>query len=456
MPIVKLAPDTDAGSNTTTLPEVLTQPSKSNFTTLFPEGSAGSLLKYTDGYPWDVNYYGQILNTANSLTHIDPTLPSLLQPYYEVKGLVLHVSSPLSSSYDETSAITTVTGSAISPFGLKPNVGDVFIACVDTGEDAYFVINSVVRKTHRKETLYEVTYSLHKYVSVDPDYHNALKAKVQETYFFNKEGKSLNKDMLITPTFKEAQDRGKRFIAQSMQYYFQSFVQPEVGTLALPGTEQLFYDPLILEFIQKTVPHDVLAQTHLFNFTIADRYHSQRSILDLFMLRNESLHTTINKTFSFASSNNLRNYSRFGTVFHSGVTNILYPKTPSTSTDITSLTRYSPVEVFVDGYKTTRNHIETPLTITTKNNDNLFTKNMLPSMFLEDYYIVNEGFYLYLNDTANYDDISFFELLLAKFVKRQAIALEDLVLLVQHYERWSLLQQFYLLPLVWAMFANTI
>lgn len=456
MAIVTLSPDSSSANQSTTLPQVLSAPSKSNFTTLFPEGSAATLLKYTEGYPWEVHYYGQILNTANSLTHVDPTIPTLLQPYYEARGLVIQVASPLSSSYDETTASTTVTGSAITPFGLKPNVGDLFMATVDTGEDAYFIITSVIRKTHRKDTLYEITYSLYKYSSADPAFVAGLQAKVQDTYYFNKEGKSLNKDVLITPTFKEAQDRCKRFMAQSTQMYLDMFIHPGMGTLILPGTQDIFYDPLILEFILKTVPHDKLAQTSLFNFTIADRYHQQNSILDLFMLRNHHLHSTVNKQYGFVSSLSIRNYSRFGTAFHAGVSNLLYPKTPSKRTDVDVLTRYSAVEEFTSGYLSVKNNTEPTLTIQTRNNDAVFQKRLLPSQFVNDYYIVSAGFYDYLNSTDAYDSVSFFEILLAKFIKREAIALEDLALLVENSHQWSLLQQFYLLPLVWSMMTNTI
>lgn len=456
MPIVTLGPDAGELSNTTTIPEVLQAPSKSNFTTLFPANSAASLLKYTEGYPWEVHYYGQILSTANSLSHVDPTIPTLLQPYYEVRGLVIQVSSPLSSSYDEETGTTTATGSALAPHGVKPNAGDIFISSVDSGEDAIFIITSVTRKTHRKDTLYEISYALFKYVSADPVFMASLQAKIQDTYFFNKEGKSLNKDVLITPTFKEAQDRCRHFVSQSMDYYFQMFASRSFGTLIIPGTEAIFYDPLLLSFITKTVPYDVLMQHKLYSFTVADRYHSQSNFFDLLLSRNKHLHTTINKTYGFVNTASLRNHSRMGTIFHAGVDAILYPKSPDRRLDVSNVSVFSPVDTFATGYLTAKNNTEIPLTIQTSNNNQLFTKRMLPVMFDQDCYIVNNSFYDYLDDTAAYSRISYFELLVAKFIKREAISLHDLALLIERYERWSLLQQMYLLPVVWIMISASL
>ena len=168
MALVKLQPDSPAVDNIKTLPEVLREENKSVFTTLFPEAKGDLLLKFVEGYPWTVNYYGQLVNDANTLEHVDPGTPALLQPYYYVADMVIQVSTPLSSNYDESSGVTTVTGAALFPFGIKPNQGDAFIASVDSGEDAIFVINNVFRKTHRKGSLYEVNYSLYKYTSQDP------------------------------------------------------------------------------------------------------------------------------------------------------------------------------------------------------------------------------------------------------------------------------------------------
>ena len=184
MAIVKLKPEVPNIKQT--LPEAVDKTQKSNFNDLTPYTKVVSLLKYVEGYPWQIHYYGQILNENNTLTTFDPSSPNLTQPYYEVKNLILQVSSPLSSSYDQETGITTISGSALTPYGLKPNVGDIFIANVDNSEDAIFTVVSVERKTHRKTTIYEISYNLLGYVSQEQSLITTLQEKVQETYYFNK------------------------------------------------------------------------------------------------------------------------------------------------------------------------------------------------------------------------------------------------------------------------------
>jgi hypothetical protein len=435
---------------------VLGEENRSNFTTLYPEDKVNSLLKYVEGYPWTVNYYGQLVNDANTLEHVDPGMPALLQPYYHVSGMILQVSSPLSSNYDEASAVTTVTGSGVFPFGIHPNRGDAFIAAVDSGQDAIFVINSVVRKTHRKDSLYDVNYSLYGYVSANQGIVSTLESKVQERYFFNKDSNYFNRDLLITSEVKEARTRLVKYLRDSEQYYFSAFAQKDAGSVYIPGTEGAYYDPRLMEFISKTVSFDVLSQYPFFKYMYRDKYINQSCFFDMLLNRNLAMVSSIHQQQGFVSSAATHNSSRFGSVFHAGVDYILYPKSPDQSKNIDKFIYRDPIDAYATGYKTAKNYSVSALTIQTKNNELLFIKPLLHTLFVDDYYIVSENFYNYVDNKNLYEGISFAELMIYKFLKSEAIALEDLVLLIQSYREWSLLHQFYLLPVIWLIIRNSL
>ncbi len=456
MALVKLQPDSPAVDNTKTLPEVLREENKSVFTTLFPEAKGDLLLKFVEGYPWTVNYYGQLVNDANTLEHVDPGTPALLQPYYYVADMVIQVSTPLSSNYDESSGVTTVTGAALFPFGIKPNQGDAFIASVDSGEDAIFVINNVFRKTHRKGSLYEVNYSLYKYTSQDPGTMATLESKIQERYFFNKDTNYFNRDLLITSDVKEARERLTKYLRESEDYYFNMFAQRDAGNIFLPGTEDAYYDPQLINFITKTVPYTRLNQYPFFKYTFRDKYASQQSFFDMVLARNISFARSINKQQSFVNAGAMYNSTRFGTAFHAGVDYFLYPKTPNLKQDIEKFAIQSPIDVFKTGYVTENNYELPTLTIKTKNNNTEYVKPVLHAMFENDFYVVSENFYNYIQDNTAYANTSFVELMIYKFLKSEAIAKEDLVVLMESYREWSLLHQFYILPVMWLIIRNTI
>lgn len=457
MGIVKLQPDVSV-PNEATLPQAIQEPNKSIFTSLVPESRITSLLKYVEGYPWTVNYYGQILNRNNTLENIDPSTPNLTQPYYEVNGLILQVSSPLSSSYDQASGITTVTGSALTPYTLIPNVGDIFIASVDSGEDAVFTVNSVSRKTFRKDTIYEISYNLYGYTSENSSLIESIKNRVQDTYYFNKDTNFFNRDVLIKPTVKEAIDRLNSLLRESKEYYFLTFAQKEAGTIYIPGLLNKLYDPLLLNFISKIVDYSDLSCIPFFRHNYANnKYINQKSILDLILARNLSLINSINKKYVFIPSNEILNNGRLGTVFYTGGSYILFPKEPNLNTDIEVLTYPNVSYDFIEQVKSSKNYFVLDKNIRTINNNNLQDKKLLHELFLNDSYIVSDNFYSYINDNSTYNNISYMELLIYKYLKREAIAKEDLVIVYEtDYTSWSLLHQLYLLPVLWVITQSTL
>lgn len=455
MSLVKLQPDQVPVTSENTLPQAIQEPSKSIFTALVPESRIVGLLRYVEGYPWTVNFYGQILNKNNTLENFDPTIPNLTQPYYEVNGMILQVSSPLTSSYDQNTGITIITGSALTPYSLTPNVGDIFVASVDSGEDAVFLINSVIRKTFRKDSIYEVNYNLLYYTSEEPTFIENLKARIQQVYFFNKDTNFFNRDVLIKPSVKEAIDRLNCLVRESKEYYFSTFAQREVGTILIPGISNRVYDPKLLEFLSKIIDYKELADIPFFRHNYSEnRYINQKSILDLLFTRNINMISTINHKFNFIPTRALPNRARLGTIFHTGIDFICFPIDASNATDIDKIVPDIDTNTFIENIKSNKNyHLPNIIIQTTTNNNNVFQKQLLHELFIDDYYIVSENFYSYVSDNSTYDNISYIELLIYKHITKQAISKEDLVVAIEKYHSWSLLHSLYLLPVLWFIVA---
>lgn len=448
MPIVNLQPDA-VPEIVTTAPTEIEAPKDSIFTALVPDSKVNSLLKYVEGFPWTVDFYGQILNKNNTLENFDPSTPNLTQPYYKVVKMILQVSSPLNSSYDNSKGVTTVSGTAVTPYKIIPNVGDVFIAQTDTGEDAIFHITSVSRKTYRKDTLYEISYSIYAYVSDNPTFIATLANRINETYYFNSDTDYFNRDVLLKASVVEAKDRLRTFVNESQDYYIQLFSQFKTGSILIPGIDSVIYDPLLVNFVSKIVPYTKLVDVQFYRHTYFNRFIDQPSIFNA--LINRSLNTlyTANKTYSFLDTSFTNNRARFGSVLYTGIDYIVFPTNPDVST---SIGLDSPYESggFRDTIKTTLNYSSSlDLVVETTNNNNVFTKKLLHELFVNDSYVVSENFYNYLSDNTKYNDISYIELLIARYLRREAIAKEDLVVGIQDYYQWSLLHKLYLLPVCW-------
>lgn len=451
MAIASLKPDSTLLTHPPkTLPQELAKPNESVFTTLTPQSRTIQLLKYVEGYPWTVNYYGQIINTANTLDHVDPASPNFTQPVYEIKDCILQVSSPLSASYDEATGVTTVTGSALAPYKVTPNVGDFFVAQVDSGQDAVFTINSAQRRTHRKDTIYEVQYSLYLYTSAEPQFVQNVASRVQQTYYFNKDTNFFNRDNLISPMVKNTNDELKLLQRQSKQYYFDRFLKKEAGLILVPGCEYRYYDPYLVEFITKTVEHEYFMSMSGIN--VFDKFAKQGTIYDAILTRSEGVLYNISKTVGFVSSANLPNKARFGSAFHAGVDFIAYPRVADQSDDVDALRNQAPVDLFDYGWLSTKNQNGFNMKVTTDNNNGAIEPiELLPSLFVDDYYVVSSGFYEHMQGAIVTAPISLLEVLIARFIKGQAVNRRDVLLVLESYRSWGLLQQMYYLPVLWVM-----
>lgn len=118
--------------------------------------------------------------------------------------MVIQVSSPLSSSYDAATGITTVTGSALSPYSLTPNVGDILLLLLIQEKMLSSWLIVLFVKTFRKDSIYEINYNLLTIHQKNLISIANLKARVQDSYFFNKDTNYFNRDVLIKPSVKEA------------------------------------------------------------------------------------------------------------------------------------------------------------------------------------------------------------------------------------------------------------
>lgn len=462
MPIIKTLPD-EVTVVTPLIPGAIEEPYQSQFVNVIPEAGVTSLLKYVEGYPWSVNFYGQFLSEDHNLNSYDPDVPNLLQPYYKINNLVFKVSTPLDSNYNTETSITTISGAAIVPYSVRPNIGDLFIANTDTGEDAVFSINTVQRKTYRKETLYEITYTLTFYLSTNPTWLSNLESKVQQTFYYNETNDHTGKGNLLTPVVYEAIQRLNSYYSSTIDYYFTTFYQKVKGTILVPGQLEQLYDPLLMKFLMRIVntdQHINISKIALFS-TSGDQYIDQPSIWDAILKRDLNALYLVNKKYRFISTLQLFSLTRLGAMSTAGINGLLYPLDAETNGPVNTVLN-APALTATPGidispvYQHGIIEVATDITVLDTSTGLNVNKPLLHSLFVDNYYIVSSNFYDHVAapTTTTLAALSYIELLIYKFMTNQAIAKEDLVVAIQSYNKWPLLHQFYLLPVMWAIFRS--
>lgn len=462
MSLVKLLP-TETPVQTTTISKVQPNAYESQFANVVPTSDISSLLRYVEGYPWTIDFYGQVLTKDNGVVNYDPSLPSALQPYYKIKGLILKVSTPLDSSYDSESGVTTVSGSALLPFSVVPNVGDAFVANVDTGEDAVFTVNSVNRKTFNKNTLYDVTYTLSFFLSAQPGWVANMETKVQQTYYYTDSNQHGGKGSLSIPSVHEANLRLNALFAMTVKFYFSAFYNTENATIVMPGQPALMYDPLLIKHLLRlfnTNDHPNIRKMAAYNHG-GDILIDQTSIWDVLMSRDLSMLRLSNKKYKYITTSNLPGISRLAALPVMGFNYVLYPMDANTSLRIGTGDFESP-SILTPALALTpvTNHdILTPaLTVDVKNYQTNLTevRQLLHELFADDYYVLSKNFYDYVDSPTGVltAPLSFIESIVYKHLNKLAIAPEDIVVALQDYSKWPVLHQLYLLPVMWVVLKN--
>lgn len=438
------------------IPEEIQAPRESTLTVLNDQdGRYDRLLKYIEGKPWTVRYYGQMLNTHSVVNHFDTEEGNLSQSYVKINDIIFKVQSELSFSYENEEGEGILTGSAIVPFKLVPNVGDVFVGNVDTGEDVLFVVNAINRLSHRKDSVYEVEYSSSFYLNDDPDAYKILENRVQEELFYDNYMDSRNRNVLFSAKEKDQVDYLRNFLSDSQSYFYNTFIQPHTVSFGVPGTLGVAFDPLMNSFIKETTNSSDMNVVNSHDYSIYSLDYRRDTILDYILRRALPHPRRVEKQVGFYTLNSFFKRSQFMTLHYMGIKYVSHPVSAFRgmfSTKVKVQNTGSPVDL-----RNSENYdLDLSIYIDAVSREGNSAKAVLNSLFVDNYYIVSESFYEYIKDGSNYENISFFELMLARFLKKETLSYEDLVKLLSRWEEWSLMHQYYLLPIVWLMVKVTV
>lgn len=448
MPVANMEFDVELPSHHTPV-EAIDAPKNSTFTAHVPRQGLDGLMKYVEGHPWTVRYYGQLLAGQTALNHFDPLKGNLAQSYVEVKDLVLRVSSTLSYSYDDMTGLGDISGSAHCPYKISPMTGDVFIATVETGEDVLFVVNKVDRATHRTNTIYNISYNSFAYKNSHPQYLIDLQKRVQSTYVYDNRLDNGSKHILITEDSKAAIDDLLDFMHDSKSYFFDSFIQQRFNAIGVPGLTHNVIDNIMGVFLTKTVDITRHISNNRFDYAVWNRDIKQQNILDCLIMRRLPSKSLNANRIGFTSSVTDWRRGRLASMQFSGIDYFTRPLEPNRNHQSNTMT--PPIGGLLD-VRTENNYFDQDqFLIETVDESGHKTKRLLHDLFEDDYYIVSKNFYDYIEDNSKYADISYMELIIYKHLKGEVLDPRVLIAIASTWDRWSTLYQFYMLPVLWVI-----
>ncbi len=451
-----------------------------------------NLITHIEGSSWNVDYYSQVLTKDSQLSGQQISVSSANQQYTKISNFVLKVTSTLTSSQKEDKSME-VTGEAIVNPSLIANEGDMFVADIGEGRLAVFEIYKTTKLSIFKEACYQISYKL---ISDEANrIEDLLNKTVKETVYhdsFNLFGKN---PIIVKDEHSILIELHEEY-RKVLEYYFKRFFSKEYKTMLVPMQSTIVYDPFLVKFLLSefnTRDCNEIKYLIKYNTQNHDELESN-SLWDSIKHRDiEYLNSSFTKYF-LKDVKSLSGLVVSNGIRYSGVKKVIFPNDSKLSVDKT-IDRTLPVENVVvdnqplgnsdinlrvtnlrnlkgsnelptqvedgilDGYYTllengqqmsvfnvlSNNQTTTPNTTDPVSFINI-PKNQLPASLNDGYYVLTENFYL-----NKVNDLSIFEGLVLRYINKESVDKTNILNICKEFHKWSLLQQFYFLPIVLTM-----
>lgn len=413
---------------------------------------SASLLTHIEGSKWDIDYYSQVLGANDELQPLQLALDPQYQQYHYIHEMEVRVSTPLSTSQDETTKEMTVTGSAmVYPF-LIPNTGDMFVADIGDGKVGVFAVTRSEKLSIRREACYQIDYVLISYLT--DEYKTAFEEKtVQESYFV-KDFLTYGQNPFLIDTEYHAVNSLKKGYTHLLGHYFNDFFSREYQTLLVPDQTFSTYDPFIVKALLNTM--DVRQTPFVKNIrpyncdgkTATDAINFWDCLCKL------SADTLIMAAYRYGlvKSTEFAVNAQYESIRYTGIVDVVYPADDRTDVDKNYVPTSDPITKMILAGQPRTTDIR-----------RLVRNNTLSGMFLEgvegaegiealpdihlvthdDYYVFTEAFYY--GDTAG---MSKLESITQSAMLGEPIDLVVLNNLVSTAKTWGNLERFYYIPVL--------
>ena len=419
-----------------------------------------NLIQYTEGSPWEVEYFSQVLDGDSEPQPHQIGRSAPYQQYVLIKGLEIRVTQALAPSQDPESKSMIIEGSAIVPLGVIPNKGDVFFADIGQGREAELVVTASERKTQFKQSVYAITYEVTNYSDHDVSRTRTdLDSKIVKVAHYVKDHNFLGVNpLMLSEDFNYRIDFQKQYRDLS-HYYFADFYSYEFATLLIPDQTLSAYDPFLVSELLNWVDVEdnaILAKITRPRVTMQwgrepDTVWSAISKRDYSLVRNSV------QKMGLMHRSFFRGQPDLGGFYYLGVDNCVFPKEARTDSDghyaagcgtppndvlkagkgrYNDLTRLTPVGDLPGLYYQSQ----------VSGASGIESLPMIAPVNTSGYYVFSEAFY-----TGNATLASDLERLLVRYLKEDTLDKPLLKAIASSAMQWDNLERFYYIPVLLAL-----
>lgn len=407
-----------------------------------------SLITHVEGAAWSVEYYSQVLQTGNQPQGQQLDLGPESQQYRLVRSTILRVSQPLSSSQDnEGGGSMVVTGTATTPPGIVPNIGDMFLADIGGGKEGIFQVTQSVRKSIMQDSVYEIEYRL--IDNSTTERRNDLYRKIVQTVVYVADYLKFGMNPLLQLNDFELDAQLAGWYDNLIDGYLKQFLSNEFRTFLLPGQTSSFYDPFLTPWLVENFYSNRqfgMSRVRVLNCE-DDAVMSSVSVWDALKARDRTLLRAAFKSVTAVLSSSFTREPMLEGVHFSGIRNVVYPISPSVGVDFAA--DYLPKLPSANAITVSESAVITlpdlpAANVSTNDSVPALTGTVIhPAIGEDGEYVLSENFY-----QKHETDQSYLEVRVQKYFDGTPQVPSELLALARHTPQWSPLERFYLVPVL--------
>lgn len=396
-----------------------------------------TLLQYVEGSNVEVVYFRQRLGKDDSVTDFSVDISAPHQQYERIDGFEIVMQGGLSVSNSGTDTRTTeIIGEALVRQPIIPNVSDLMLMDFGRGTLGLFKVISSRRMSHRKNTLYEIQFSLLFEITdqINDKRMINLNQKVVEVFKYSIDYLKAGSNPLITPYHATKLEDFVGEYKRLRTLWFRKFYSRFHETCPLPNQRYVMYDGFFMKaiarwFSSRDVPELIYFKIFddnqfplLKNPSIWDVISHQ----DLHLMKDSFDEVVPVTTKAFTS------IPQFASIRYSGFGAVIMP----TQFDYTN-------EIYLDKEKI----IGKALPVNTSvNKAYAYTYQGIPlinQVILNKSYVFSKDFY---HDAP--DGQSHLELQLRKYLEDNTLDIDVIEALIEDIDNWAELEQYYYIPVL--------
>lgn len=373
-------------------------------------------IAYMDGPKLEVTYYSFYLGANTETTLLDINESENTQQYLKIRGLIIHLLDPLSTSnYSELEA----TGYMDIP-NLVPNHNDLLIFPLLDNSVGMFVVNNVEKETYLNRGVYKITFKLFVFKSTSEDFFVNLESKVIKNFYYNKDFNSTNgSPLLLEDSYKFKKTISKVYIS-TLRLYLSKFVDKDTGLLYCNSSES-FIDVYLEDFLLNTIDYSVLKRLGDIAEGNYDNINTNLNIYDMLKFKEIDYINSIPKYY-----NKIDTYTIMESVPQ--LRGLYFKK-------IKHILEYTDEATYNMGEENTASII-------------------IPNNFRDStiyHYVLSPDFY-----AGTFENISALERLILKFINNEVIDdLTDINSVLEDIPNWNNYEQYYYIPIILVLLKYT-